>query len=138
MTRRILLVEDNPDDVELTVRTLEEHGVDAQIDVADDGVHALAYIAEHELPDLLVLDLNLPRMSGLEVLQRLRDDKRTRRLPIVVLTSSIEDEDVARCYDSGANSYIRKPVDYDEFVGVARKIGDYWLQINHPPPTRSS
>jgi two-component system response regulator len=133
MKRTILLVEDNPDDVELTVTVIREHGIDAQIDVVEDGVEALAYL-EHKVPDLMLLDLNLPRVGGLEVLRRIRADARTRHIPIVVLTSSIEEQDVATSYASGANSYVRKPVDYDEFVEVARKLGEYWLAINQPPP----
>jgi len=127
----ILLVEDNPDDIELTVSTLKQHGVAADIAVAEDGVEALEYLSSHDVPDLLVVDLKLPRMNGLELLQRMRADPRTRLVPVVVLTSSIEEEDVARCYEAGANSYVRKPVNYDEFVGVARKLGDYWLNVNH-------
>ena len=127
----ILLVEDNPDDIELTVSTLKQHGVAADIAVAEDGVEALEYLSSHDVPDLLVVDLKLPRMNGLELLQRMRADPRTRVVPVVVLTSSIEEEDVARCYEAGANSYVRKPVNYDEFVGVARKLGDYWLNVNH-------
>lgn len=127
----ILLVEDNPDDIELTVSTLKQHGVAADIAVAEDGVEALEYLSSHDVPALLVVDLKLPRMNGLELLQRMRADPRTRIVPVVVLTSSIEEEDVARCYEAGANSYVRKPVNYDEFVGVARKLGDYWLNINH-------
>ena len=142
MKRRILLVEDNPDDAELTVSVIREHGVDADIVVVEDGVDALAYLgvdgeaASEELPDLLLVDLKLPRMGGLELLQRLRSEDRTRHLPVVILTSSIEDEDVASSYALGANSYVRKPVDYDEFVEVARKLGEYWLDVNHPPPAR--
>ena len=133
MKRTILLVEDNPDDVELTVTVIREHGIDAEIDVAEDGVEALAYLAR-KVPDLMLLDLKLPRLDGLEVLRRIRADARTRHLPIVILTSSIEDRDIATSYASGCNSYVRKPVDYDEFVEVARKLGEYWLQINQPPP----
>ena len=144
MRRRILLVEDNPDDADLTVSVMREHGVDAEISVVEDGVEALAYLgldagsASRELPDLLLVDLKLPRMGGLELLERLRAEERTSHLPVVILTSSIEDEDVASSYALGANSYVRKPVDYDEFVEVARKLGEYWLDVNHPPPARTA
>ncbi len=136
MKRKILLVEDNPDDVELTVSVINAH-VDAKIDVVEDGVDALEYLTR-TLPDLMLVDLKLPRMSGVELLQKLRADPRTSHIPVVILTSSIEGDDVAKCYASGANSYVRKPVDYDEFVQVARKLGEYWLDINQPPPTSAS
>ena len=131
--KRILLVEDNPDDIELTVSVIKDHGVAAEIDVVEDGVEALAYMAQR-VPDLMLVDLKLPRMNGLDLLRRIRADERTKHVPVVILTSSIEEEDVASSYASGANSYVRKPVDYDEFVQVARKLGEYWLAINQPPP----
>ncbi len=142
MRRKILLVEDNRDDAELTVSTMKAHGVDADIEVVEDGIDALEYFSRSGrhanrspgLPDLAIIDLNLPRMNGIELLQKLRADPQTRRLPIVILTSSIQQQDVARSYDSGANSYVRKPVDYDEFVRVARRLGEYWLFTNHPAP----
>ncbi|MBA3393326.1 MAG: response regulator [Deltaproteobacteria bacterium] len=134
--RRILLVEDNADDIELTRSVLQEHRVDARIEVVEDGVEALAYLSAAavagELPELLIVDLNLPRMGGLELLRQVRADSRFRHLPVVILTSSIADADVAASYELGANSYVRKPVDYDEFVLAARKLGEYWLDINHP------
>ncbi|MBA3821182.1 MAG: response regulator [Deltaproteobacteria bacterium] len=141
MTRTILLVEDNPDDAELTASVLRDHSLDAIIDLAEDGLDALEYLAgtgrhaasEPRLPDLMLLDLKLPRMSGLELLAQLRADPRTRLIPVVILTSSLEDDDVARGYALGANSYVRKPVDYDEFVVIARKLGEFWLDVNHPP-----
>jgi two-component system, response regulator len=130
----ILLVEDNPDDAELTLVTLRDLGIGDQIEVVDDGVEAVAYLAAHDVPDLMIVDLKLPRMTGLEVVAHVRADARTRAVPVIVLTSSVEDDDVRRCYDAGANSYVRKPVDYDEFVTVARLVGEYWLGINHPAP----
>ncbi len=144
--KRILLVEDNPDDVELTIGVLREHTVSASVDVVEDGVEALDYLAGtgayaatgRRSPDLLLVDLNLPRMGGIELLRRLRTMPETRHLPIVILTSSIEEEDIASSYASGANSYVRKPVNYDEFVIVARKLGEYWLHINQPPPVQVS
>lgn len=130
MTKRVLLVEDNPDDIELTVSALRQHA-HAEIDVAEDGVEALAYLERAAvLPDLILLDLKLPRMTGLQLLERLREDPRMRRLPVVVLTSSMEQSDVAASYDLGANSYVRKPVDFEEFIELAGKIGDYWLRVN--------
>jgi two-component system, response regulator len=130
----ILLVEDNPDDAELTLATLRDLGIGDDIIVVEDGVEAVAYLEAHDLPDLMIVDLKLPRMTGLEVLAHVRGEPRTRALPVIMLTSSVEDDDVRRCYDAGANSYVRKPVDYDEFVTVARMLGDYWLRINHPAP----
>ena len=132
MKHQILLVEDNADDVELTVSVLKEHWTAAEVAVVEDGVEALAYIAKR-VPDLMLVDLKLPRMSGLELLRRVRGDPKVRHVPIVILTSSIEEEDVANSYAAGANSYVRKPVDYDEFVAIARKLGEYWLAINQPP-----
>ncbi|MDQ3364530.1 MAG: response regulator [Myxococcota bacterium] len=144
MKRTILLVEDNPDDAELTASVLRDHGLDATVDLAEDGLDALEYLAgtgrhpasEPRLPDLMLLDLKLPRMGGLELLAQIRSDPRTRMIPVVILTSSIEDDDVAKGYALGANSYVRKPVNYDEFVVVARKLGEFWLDVNHPPMCR--
>ncbi len=139
----ILLVEDNPDDEALTLRALRKSNIVNEVVVAHDGVEALDYLfgtGVYEgrdlsvMPQVILLDLKLPKVDGLEVLRRLRADERTKLLPIVILTSSKEQQDLVNGYGYGANSYIRKPVDYDEFVGVARRLGDYWLQINHPPP----
>jgi len=136
----ILLVEDNPADVKLTKRALEKAGLRVSLDVVEDGVEALEYLlgSEHRpsrpLPSIVLLDLNLPRINGHQVLERLRAHPSTRRLPVVVLTSSIEESDVAKSYDQGVNSYVRKPVDFDSFVEAARYLGVYWLDLNHPPP----
>jgi two-component system response regulator len=138
---KILLVEDNPDDVALTLRALKTHNITNDVIVAQDGVKALAYLfgapgsaAVEELPAVVLLDLNLPRVNGMEVLQRIRADERTRLLPVVILTSSDEERDVMDGYSLGANSYVRKPVDFVEFTEAARQLGLYWLLMNHAPP----
>ncbi len=139
----ILLVEDNPDDVELTRLALEETHVANRLVVARDGQEALDWLfcagahagrAPCQIPSLVLLDLKLPRRSGLEVLQQLRADERTRRLPVVILTSSCEEQDVIRSYNLGANSYIQKPVDYTRFLVAIRQLGIYWMVINEAPP----
>jgi two-component system response regulator len=139
---RILLVEDNPDDVELTLRAFERNPPAPDIVVARDGADALDYLfgtgsyAGRDLssaPEIVLLDLQLPKVDGLEVLRRIRADERTHRLPVIVLTSSREKRDVLRSYDLGANSFLRKPVDFVEFVDVARQLGSYWLALNEPP-----
>jgi two-component system, response regulator len=144
MTRKvILLVDDNPSDIDLTRRALGRSHVANQLVVAEDGQQALDYLfaaGEYagrdpaELPALVLLDLKLPRVDGLEVLRRLRADERTRRVPVVVLTSSREEQDVASSYDLGVNSYIRKPVDFNQFVEAVLHLGLYWLVVNEPPP----
>lgn len=145
MTRNgiILLVEDNADDVALTLRAFERSYVANRIVVARDGVEALDYLfasGPHEgrdptlMPEVVLLDLKLPRIDGLDVLRRMRADDRTRRLPVVVLTSSNEDQDRLRSYDLGANSFVRKPVDFAQFVEAAHQLGLYWLIVNEPPP----
>jgi CheY-like chemotaxis protein len=139
----ILLVEDNPSDVGLTRRALSKSHVANELVVAEDGQEALDYVfgaGAHagrdvtELPTLVLLDLKLPKVSGLEVLRRIRADERTRRLPVVVLTNSKEEQDVAVCYDLGVNSYIRKPVDFAQFAQAVQHLGLYWLVLNEPPP----
>lgn len=134
--RTILLVEDNPDDEKLTLRAMRLSEIPNIVVVARDGAEALEYVfaqsINHRLPALVLLDLKLPKISGLEVLERLRSDERTRTLPIVVLTSSDEDRDIQQSYVLGANSYIRKPVDFDEFMDSVRQLGQYWLSINMP------
>ena len=135
--RVILLVEDNPNDVELTKRALKKANVCNEMVVVSDGVEALDYLlgdgsAMRELPVVVLLDLNLPRIDGLEVLRRLRSNEKTRRLPVVVLTSSNLDDDVNTSYDLGANSYIRKPVRFSEFTEAVSKMGIYWLMVNEP------
>ncbi len=133
----ILLVEDSEDDVELTLRALRRNDVPSRVEVARDGAAALEYLlgeAKRPLPAVVLLDLNLPKLSGLEVLERLRAHPRTRLLPVVILTSSREQADLAKGYALGANSYVRKPVDYDAFLEAARQLGAYWLQVNEAPP----
>ncbi len=135
---RILLVEDNPDDEELTLRALRHHKMAENVVVAHDGVEALDFLfsrgcVQNALPQVVLLDLNLPRVNGHEVLKAVRADERTRSLPVVVLTSSNEDIDIQISYESGANSYIRKPVDYRQFVDAVEKISDYWLKLNQGP-----
>lgn len=144
---RILLVEDNPDDVELTRLAFDEGGICNEIVVARDGAEALDYLfgtGKYEdrdlssMPAVVLLDLKLPKVDGLEVLRRIREDSRTHALPVVVLTSSKEDEDVIKSYNLGANAYVRKPVDYNEFVRAAKTLGLFWLVMNQPPPRRRS
>jgi two-component system, response regulator len=132
----ILLVEDNPDDRDLTIMALQEANVANRIDVARDGEEALAYFADdtRPLPPLVLLDLKLPKIMGLDVLRRLRADERTRMVPVVVLTSSGEESDRQRCYVNGVNAYVRKPVGFDEFSAAVRELGRFWLVINQPPP----
>jgi two-component system response regulator len=139
----ILLVEDNPDDELLTLRALKKTGVSNEVVVAHDGVEALDYLFASgpyagrdpaAMPQLILLDLKLPRVDGLEVLKRLRSDERTRRLPVVILTSSKEQQDMLDGYGLGANSYIRKPVDYEQFVKAVEQLRLYWLVLNEAPP----
>lgn len=141
--RLILLVEDNPDDEALTLRALDKSGVDKQVVVVHDGVEALEYLFAtgeyagrdpNVLPQLVLLDLKLRKVDGLEVLRRIRADERTRRLPVVILTSSKEEEDVVASYDLGVNSYVQKPVDSTQFAGAVQQLGLYWLLFNEPPP----
>jgi CheY-like chemotaxis protein len=129
----VLLVEDNPDDVALTSLALRE-GVPATIEVARDGQQAFDYLFNdaNDLPRLVLLDLRLPSTDGLEVLRRIREHERTCLTPVVILTSSSAPEDVAAGYRYGANSYVRKPVDFDQFAGLVRQIGRYWLVVNEP------
>jgi two-component system response regulator len=139
----ILLVEDNPDDELLTLRALKKTGVQNEVVVARDGVEALDYLfasGPHAgrdpavMPQLILLDLKLPRVGGLEVLKRLRSDKRTRLLPVVILTSSREQRDMLDGYGLGANSYVRKPVSFEQFVKAAELLRSYWLVLNEDPP----
>lgn len=139
----ILLVEDNPDDEALTLRALKKNNIRNQVVVARDGVEALDYLfatgsytgrEARAKPQVILLDLNLPKLDGLEVLRRIRADERTRLLPVVILTSSKEERDRIEGYSQGANSYIRKPVDFGQFTEAVRHLGLYWLVLNEPPP----
>ena len=132
----IVLVEDNPDDQALTLRALKKQNVANDIIVLRDGVEAVEYLLEpaNPTPQLVLLDLKLPRLDGLQVLTRLRGDPRTALVPVVVLTSSDEDRDIIDGYRLGANSYIRKPVDFNQFSEAIRHLGLYWLVLNQPPP----
>jgi len=141
--RVILLVEDNADDEALTLRALAKNRIANEVVVARDGVEALEYLFatgayagrdKSQLPQVVLLDLNLPRLGGLEVLRRLRAEPTTATVPVVVLTSSKEDRDLVESYRLGANSYVRKPVDFLEFVEAARQLGLYWLVLNEAPP----
>jgi two-component system response regulator len=140
----ILLVEDNPDDEALTLRALRKANVGNAVAVARDGVEALDYLfgtgahaggAAPPLPQVLLLDLKLPKVDGLEVLRRLRADERTRFLPVVILTSSSEEQDLIESYRLGANSYVRKPVGFAHFAEAVGQLGLYWLIVNQPPPS---
>jgi two-component system response regulator len=139
----ILLVEDNPDDVDLTLRAFKKANITNEVVVARDGVEALDYLfgagapagTQRELPQVVLLDLKLPRVDGLEVLQRIRGDARTKFLPVVVLTSSREDQDLVRSYQLGVSSYVRKPVDFTQFMDAARQLGLYWLVLNLSAPS---
>lgn len=140
--KMILLVEDNPDDEALAVRALKHCNIAADLVVARDGAEALdclfstgMYSGKDRLdPQVILLDLKLPKLDGLAVLRRLRADERTRRIPVVILTSSNEEQDRLSSYDLGANSYVRKPVDFEEFSEATRLLGNYWLALNEPPP----
>lgn len=137
----ILLVEDNPDDVELALHALKKNNIMNRIDVVRDGQEALNYLrgagdyanGEHILPGVILLDLKLPKVDGIEVLKNIKQDERLKRIPVVVLTSSKEEKDVVDSYNLGVNSYIRKPVDFDQFVETVKHIGYYWLLINESP-----
>jgi two-component system response regulator len=132
----IVLVEDNPDDQALTLRALKKQNIANEIVVVNDGVEALEFLLspDNPIPHLVLLDLKLPKLDGLQVLQRLRSEPRTQLLPVVVLTSSDEERDVIDGYRLGANSYIRKPVDFNQFLEAIRQLGLYWLVLNQPPP----
>jgi CheY-like chemotaxis protein len=142
-TKTILLVEDSPDDEALAIRALKRHHVGNEVVVAHDGVEALDYLfgtgiyADRDInlkPAVVLLDLKLPRLDGIEVLRRIRTDERTKLLPVVVLTTSSEEQDMLDSYSLGCNSYIRKPVDFLQFSEAIRQLGMYWLLMNEPPP----
>ena len=142
----VLLVEDNPDDEALTVRALKKNKIMNEVVVTRDGVEAWEYLLGEGayagrdvrlMPQVIFLDLKLPRLDGLGLLRRLRADDRTKRIPVVILTSSNEEQDRISSYDLGANSYVRKPVDFEQFVQAASQLGLYWLVLNEPPPGRA-
>jgi len=142
MDQTILIVEDNPDDELLIMRTLKKINVVNRVEIVRDGAEALDYVFKtgkyanrnSRDPAVILLDIKLPKVSGLEVLERVRADGRTRRLPVVMLTSSDEQEDMVKSYDLGCNSYVRKPVEFDQFTEAVSKLGLYWLLVNEPPP----
>ena|ERR1035437_583585 len=142
-SKTILLIEDNPSDIDLTKRALEKGHIINKLVVASDGQEALDYLLgkdayagrdTSDLPTLTLLDLKLPKVSGLEVLRRIRAEAKTHRMPVVILTSSREEQDIAAGYDQGANSYIQKPVDFGQFVHSVLQLGLYWLVLNEEPP----
>ncbi|MEI7987708.1 MAG: response regulator [Chloroflexota bacterium] len=141
----ILLVEDNPDDEAFTLRAMHRNHIANPVVVVRDGVEALDYMFAagkyadrdvKELPAVILLDLKLPKIDGLEVLKRVREDARTRIVPIVILTTSNEDNDIIKGYQLGANSYVRKPVDFEQFTSAVGQLGMYWLLLNEPPPSK--
>lgn len=143
----ILLVEDNADDEKLTLRALAKNKISNEVVVARNGVEALDYLFgsgpyagrdPHAMPQVVLLDLKLPKLDGLEVLRRLRAEERTKLLPVVILTSSNEEQDLINGYGLGANSYVRKPIDFEQFIEAARQLGLYWLVLNEAPPRRRS
>jgi two-component system response regulator len=145
-SKTILLVEDNPDDEALTLRALKRNSILNEVVVARDGAEALDYLLgtgpysgrdTSSMPEVILLDLKLPKIDGLEVLRRVRSEQLTRRLPVVILTSSNEERDIIAGYDLGANSYIRKPVDFNQFMEAVRQLGLYWLVLNVSAPQRA-
>jgi two-component system response regulator len=138
----ILLVDDSPDHIALTLRALKKNNMANHVDVATDGEEALRYLlpeerSDNRLPALVLLDINLPKVNGLDVLRAIRAHERTRHLPVVVLTTSNEERDIVETYNLGANSFVRKPVIFDEFLEAVRLLGMYWLLVNRPVLTRT-
>ncbi len=140
----ILLIEDNPDDQALTLRALKKNNIRNRVVIRQDGAEALDFLFcrgpdagrdPHDLPQVILLDLKLPKVDGLEVLRQIRADERTRLLPVVILTSSKEEQDMIKGYGYGANSYVRKPIDFNQFVEAVNQLGLYWLVLNEPPPS---
>jgi two-component system response regulator len=140
--KMILLVEDNPDDEALTIRALKKNNIGNRLVIVRDGVEAIDFLFGNgsykdrdlkDVPQVILLDLKLPKMDGLEVLRRIRENETTRLLPVVILTSSKEEQDILKGYKLGANSYVRKPVDFDQFVEAVRQLGLYWLVLNESP-----
>ena len=145
MNKMILLVEDNPNDEELTLRALRKANIANEVAIARDGQEAIDFLfgtgkyAGREppaMPAVVLLDLKLPKLDGIDVLKRIRADPRTKLIPVVVLTSSSEDEDMVRSYQSGANSYVRKPIEFSAFANAVTQLGMYWVLINQVPPSR--
>lgn len=141
--KNILLVEDNPDDVKLTIRAFKKNNITNKIVVVNDGVKALDYLFKrglysdgdsNGLPAVILLDLKLPKIDGHEVLKQIRANERTKLIPVVILTSSKEEEDLVKCYKNGCNSYVQKPVDFTKFIKAVQTLGMYWLLFNEPPP----
>lgn len=137
---KILLVEDNPNDVELALHAFKKHNLANEVQVARDGAEAIAFLDSpagdrfhQDVPRLVLLDLKLPKVSGIEVLRWIKSNPTLKKLPVVVLTSSHEDQDIAECYDLGVNSYIVKPVDFVQFTDAVGQLGCYWLLLNHAP-----
>jgi len=140
----ILLVDDNPDDVEMTLMAFRKSNIANEVVVVNDGQEAIDYLHGTgawqgrnclAMPNIILLDLNLPKVNGLQVLRRIRADAKTKLLPVVVLTTSSEDNDLVSSYDLGANSYVRKPVEFEQFVEAVRQLGRYWLSVNERPPS---
>ncbi len=138
----IMLIEDNPNDVELTLKALKRHNLANTVHVARDGAEALEFFfpagsggvrAKNGVPKVILLDLKLPKVDGIEVLRQLKSDSRTKSIPIVVLTSSNQEKDIKTCYELGANSYIIKPVEFESFIKAVKEVGLYWLLVNQPP-----
>ena len=136
-TTTILLVEDNPDDIELTLHAFRKHNLVNDLVIARDGQEAMDRLFASEtgdVPDLVLLDLKLPKIGGMEVLRAIRADPRTKRIPVVILTTSDDEADILNGYELGINSYIRKPIDFDNFIATVKQVGMYWLVLNTPPP----